>query len=154
MVVTTQRFLPHLIESIEDDLSLLRFEEAAAAVQILNSSHDTDQSISKGDEVMNLEAYDERLLSSKLHTPRRTNCNAVTAERLRQAIIASNYDLKRIQCSVNDFTLSLFGCVNRYFDLQMATRIARQFAEGRRIDLQVEVQLKPCNFEQRPSAPM
>ena len=70
-----------------------------------------------------------------------------TYSKLSTALASSSYDLSNVKCSVDDSTLLLFGNVHRYFKLQMVIQIARRFAEGRRIDLQVKVVSSPHEFE-------
>jgi hypothetical protein len=60
-------------------------------------------------------------------------------DRVCTALAQSRYPLREIQCSCDNHSLRLQGRVRRYFHLQMAIEIARLFADGRRIEMQIEI---------------
>ena len=55
------------------------------------------------------------------------------------ALAQCGYPLQYVRCRCDDETLALSGFVTRYFYAQIAVETARKFANGRRIDVQIEV---------------
>ncbi len=61
------------------------------------------------------------------------------------ALARSGYPLQRVRCWNDDQTLALFGFVTRYFYKQMAVEVAQELANGRRIEVHIEVNTAPAS---------
>ena len=61
------------------------------------------------------------------------------SELVHAALARSGYALHHIRCSCDDECVVLYGHASRYFHLQMALQVARLLADGRRIEMQIEI---------------